>query len=226
MSRLDGSREVRRRVEDLAGQPSSANDPAAFFALLGATLNARAKRAVAATGPDAPPEVTTALEDIAAYGESIDAQVQPETAVSNILRVIVGPEYAVNMAAVRYLGNEHGSALSAEATVELEALGELLEYVAVVRQFFKTIALQQDFAALSRLLVYSGLVALLASVSLTLVYGTDAATLAEPTLGLVVPLVLGVVVAPLALFAAFILRAATVAYRTVSVGPFIPPSGR
>jgi len=36
----------------------------------------------------------------------------------------------------------------------------------------------------------------------------------------------GAVIAPLALFAALIFRAATVASRTVSVDPFIPPSER
>lgn len=130
------------------------------------------------------------------------------------------------MTAVRHLRTAYGSELPDAARAELEAVGELLEYVAVIRQFFKTLALQQDFAVLSRLLVYSGLVALLVSVSVTLVYSTDAATLTEPALRVVVPLAFGVVVAPLALFASLILRAATVAYRTVSVGPFIPPSDR
>jgi len=223
MDRLEGARTVRHRVEELAGQPSSANDPAAFLSLLARTIVARAR---SATDPDTPAEVTETLADVAAYAESIDAQVQSETPVTDILGIVIGPEYAINMTAVRHLREEYGSDLTEAAQADLEAVGELLECVAVVRQFFKTIALQQDFAALSRLLVYTGLVALFVTASLTLVYSTGAATLTTPTLRVVVPLALGVVVAPLALFATYILRAATVAHRTVSVGPFIPPSER
>lgn len=226
MDRLEGSKKIRSQVEELADQPASPNDPAAFLSLLATTLRDRARTAVSATESDTPSEVTASLEDIAAYAESIDAQVQAEMAVSSILRVIIGPEHAFNMAAVKNIRNEHGSDLSTAAQTDLEAVSELLTYIAVVRQFFKTIALQQDFGILSRLLVYSGLVAFLTAVSMTLVYSTGAATLSESTLQVVVPLAFGVVAAPLALFSAFILRAATIASRTVSVGPFIPPSER
>lgn len=229
VDRLDGARDLRARVEDLAGEPSSPNDPAAFLSLLAATLSDRATAALRATGRsegEPPPAVTAAMEDIAAYGRSLDGTVEPEEPVADVLGAITGTEYAMNMAAVGHLRSEHGAALSGDTRAELRAVEELLESVAVVRQFFKTIALQQDFATLSRLLVYSGLVALLASVSLTLVYRTGSVTLPPPTLRVVVPLAFGVVVTPLALFAAYILRAATVAHRTVSVGPFVPPSER
>jgi hypothetical protein len=225
--RLEGSRALRGRVERHAGQPSSSNDPAAFLSLLASTLSERAAEArslVERTGSHG--SVAAALEDIVAYGRSIDQQVEAETSVTRILGVILGPEYAINMTAVRHIENAHRESLPPDAVAELQALGELLEHVAVVRQFFKTLALQRDFAALSRLLVYSGLVALLVSVSLTLVYRTSSVTLPEPSLSLLVPVALAVAVAPLALFAAYILRAATVAHRTVSVGPFVPPEER
>jgi len=227
--RLEGARDVRGRVERLAGQPSSPNDPATFLTLLATTLTERATAGLSATeqaGGGPPSAVTDALADIAEYGRSIDAQVEPDTPVADVLGIIIGPEYATNMVAVRHVRNEYGESLSPDVREELEALDELLESVAVVRQFFKTVALQQDFAALSRLLVYTGLVALLGSVCMTLVYSTESVTLAEPTLRVVVPVAFGVVVTPVALFAAFILRAASVAYRTISVGPFVPPEER
>lgn len=227
--RMEGARDLRGRVEELSGQSASSIDPAEFLSLLARTLRDRATSArsiIEGTDTDAPVEVTRTLEDVAEYGRSIDAQVEPETAVADVLGLIVGPEYAVNLTAVRYIGNEYEESLPANALTELQVLAELLEYVAIIRQFFKTIALQQDFAALSRLLVYSGLVALVAAISLTLVYRTGSVTVPPSILQVVVPLMLGIVVAPLALFAAYILRAATVAHRTVSVGPFIPPEER
>lgn len=227
--RLDGSRDLRERVETVAGRPSSPNDPAAFLSLLAVTLSERAAAALSMVDQadtEFPTEVTDSLTDITEYGHSIDSQVAAGTPVADVLGVIVGPEYAINIAAVRHLRNEYADQLAADTQTEMEAVDELLEAFAVFRQFFKTLTLQQDFAILSRQLIYSGLLALLVSVSLTLVYRTDTATILPSDLVVLVPVALGVVVAPVALFAAYILRAATVAYRTVSVGPFVPPSER
>ncbi len=225
--RLDGSRALRERVQRLSGQPSSPNDPAAFLSLVAQTIDDRAttaSTAVQRADPDSLAEVADVLTEIAAYGRSINTKIESEAPVTDVLGTIVGPEYAINMVAVRHLRNKYDDSLSPDAQADIKALDELLESVAVVRQFVKTLALQQDFAILSRRLIYSGLIAVLVSVSLTLVYRTGAVTIVQPRLVVLVPLALGVVVAPLALFAAYILRAATIAYRTVSVGPFIPPS--
>lgn len=121
---------------------------------------------------DPPVEVAGALTGIAKYGRSIDAQVEAGTPVADILGVIIGPEYAMNMAAVRHLRNEYDESLPADTQAEIQAVGELLESVAVVRQSSRTLALQQDFGTLSRQLIYTGLVALLVSVPMTLVYRT------------------------------------------------------
>lgn len=223
-SRLDGSRELRQGVEELADVHSSSNDPATFLSLLARTLAERAATAARLVDDaEGDRSVVNSLEDVAAYGRSIDDQVDPETPVVNILGVIVGPEYAINVRAVHDIRGAHGDSLPATAQEELEAVEDLLEYVAIVRQFFKTIALQQDFGTLSRWLVYSGLLALLATVSLTLVYLPGTSTLSASVLQVVVPVTFGLVITPLALFSAYILRAATVAYRAVSVGPFVPP---
>lgn len=227
--RLDGSRVLRERVAELAGEPVSPNDPATFLSLLAVTLSERATSAASILEQDeseTPTELTEALRNIAEYGRSIDDHAEAETPVSDVLSVIVGTEYAINMAAVEHLQNAYAGSIPAEAEVELRVLEDLLESIAVVRQFFKTLVLQQDFAVLSRQLVYSGLIALLGSVSLTLVYRTDTVTIDPSVLPILVPVVLGVVVTPLGVFAAYILRAATIAHRTISVGPFVPPEER
>lgn len=228
VDRLDGARTMRGRVEELSGRSSSPNDPAEFLSLLAMTLVDRvitARSLIDEANTDSP-EITRPLGEIAEYGRNIDTQIEPGTPVNDVLGLIVGPEYAINMTAVEHLRKEYQEVLPANARTELQAAEELLEFVAIVRQFFKTIAIQQDFAILSRMLVYSGLLALLASVSLTLVYRTGSTTLSPTVLRVAVPLVLGIAAAPLALFAAYILRAATIANRTVSVGPFVPPTER
>lgn len=227
--RLDGSRELRENVASLAGVPSSPNDPAAFLSLVATTLTARANGLVAMveeTDWDPPSKVTNAFRDIAAYGESLDEHIEEESSINTVLTVVLGNEYAVNTTAVRHLENEFEGSIPEEASAEFQAVEELLESVAVVRQFYKTIAIHQDFATLSRLLVYTGVTALLTAITVTLIYRTNSVTVPAQMLPIVISAAIGIIFAPLALFMSYVLRAATVGRHTVSVGPFVPPKDR
>jgi len=227
--RLEGTRDLRNRVRDHAAEPSVPNDPAGFLDLVAKTLTERANRLCAAVehpGGDQPPEIEDYAEGIAAYGESIAEHVESYTALSNVLRVILGTEYARNLTATRHVRNEYGDRLSEAADTELEAIASLLETVAVTRQFFKTLLLQQDLARLSRLVASSGLMALTVSIAMALVYGPESVTVPAQYLPLVFSTAIGVIVTPLVLFIAYVLRAATIAHHAVSVGPFVPPEER
>lgn len=103
---------------------------------------------------------------------------------------------------------------------------ELLEAIAITRQFFKTLALQKNLAYLSRLVIYTGLLSLLCTIGLALVYRTSSVTVPRSILPVLVTLGVGVILSSLAVFTSYILRTATVARWTVSVGPFIPPKER
>lgn len=224
--RLDGARELHSDVADLAGRPSSPNDPAAFLSLIARTLSDRVEtlRAMDEAGDWNPPsEVTNALRNIGEYGENVDSRLETDTQVPHVLTVLLGPEYAVNLNAIQHLQNGYAGSLPEAVQAEFEAIKRLLESIAVVRQFYKTIALQQDFAELSRKIIYTGMIAFVATISVTLIYRTNSVTIPLSTLPIVVSLGIGVVTVPLALFVSYILRAATVARQTVSVGPFIPP---
>ncbi|MDS0221112.1 hypothetical protein NDI54_07105 [Haloarcula sp. S1AR25-5A] len=224
---MDGTRDLRRRVREHAGESSVPNDPADFLGLIAETLTERANRLDAAlrSGDDTPAEAEEYAEGIAAYGESIADKIESQTAIVNVLAVVLGTEYAQNMTATEHLQNEYDQ-LPPSAESELDAIDDLLETIAVTRQFFKTLSLQQDFARLSRVVAYSGLVALATSVAMALVYRPDSVTVPEPYLPLVFSLALGIIITPLAVFIAYMFRAATIARHTVSVGPFVPPEDR
>lgn len=227
--RLKGSRDLRQTVESIADVPSSPNDPADFLSLIATTLTERADGVIAASGEtdwDPPTKLKGALRDLAAYGESLDSSLESNARVNAVLDVLLGTEYAQNMTAVRHLRNEYATSVPERVMEEFRAIETLLESVAVVRQFYKTIAVQQDLATLSRLLVYSGVTALMTTIIVALMYRTNSVTLPVQVLPVVVSVAIGIVAAPLALFVAYILRAATIARQTVSVGPFIPPSNR
>ncbi|MCG1007388.1 hypothetical protein [Halorubrum lacusprofundi] len=224
--RLDGARELHEDVATLAGQPSSPNDPSAFLSLIAQTLSERVAtlRAMNESGDwDPPSEVTNALRDIGEYGENIDSHLDDNIQVDSVLTILLGPEYAVNLNAIQHLQNGYAESFSEAVQAELQAIDELLESIAIVRQFYKTIALQQDFAELSRMIVYTGLIAFVTTIAVTLIYRENTVSIPPSTVPIVVSLGIGVVTVPLTLFVSYILRAATVARKTVSVGPFIPP---
>jgi hypothetical protein len=224
--RLDGARQLHENVATLAGRPSSPNDPAAFLSLIAQTLNARVAtlREMDESGDWTPPrEVTSALRDIGQYGDNIDSHLEDDMPVNSVLTILLGTEYAVNMKAIQHLQNRYAESLPDAVLAEFQAIEELLESIAVVRQFYKTIALQQDFAELSRMIVYTGLIAFVTTIAVTLIYRENTVSIPPSTVPIVVSLGIGVVTVPLTLFVSYILRAATVARKTVSVGPFIPP---
>lgn len=227
--KLDGTRELRRRVQRLAGEPSAPNDPAEFLSLVAVTTRDRARRlrsALEDSGWTPPPEVRDYVDGVEAYGENVDSEIDSQTAIVDILEVVLGTEYAQNLTATEHVRNEYDAHLSDAVDAELEAIDDLLEVIAIARQFFKTLSLQQDFARLSRVVAYTGLLALLTSLTMALVYRTNSVTVAPERLPLLVGLGIAVISVPLAVFLSHILRAATIAHHTVSVGPFVPPEDR
>jgi hypothetical protein len=225
---LRGTRDLRRRIRDHADESVVPNDPAEFLELVAETLTERANRLGSALDDDSDHahEVEDYARGIAAYGESITAKTASQTAIVNVLEVILGTEYAQNMTATEHLRNASGDRLPETAEAELAAIDDLLEAIAVTRQFFKTLSLQQDFARLSRVVAYSGLVALAVSIAMALLYRPDSVTVPAQYLPFVFSLGIGVIVTPLAVFISYMFRAATIARHTVSVGPFVPPEER
>ncbi|MFC7044591.1 hypothetical protein ACFQH6_03440 [Halobacteriaceae archaeon GCM10025711] len=228
-SKLDGTRDLRRQIQAYAGEPTTPNDPAEFLSVVARTLGdhaAQFQSAVADAAWNAPSEVHTYADDVAAYADNIDDHIESQSNIVDVLDVVLGSEYAQNLTATEYVANAYEDDLTEAAHRELDAVDGLLEAIAITRQFFKTLTLQQDFARLSRVVAYAGFVALLASVSLALVYRSNSVTVGLQVLPFVVSFGIAVIVTPLTVFIAYILRAATIARRTVSVGPFVPPEER
>ena len=225
--RLNDSRAFRQSIEEMAGVPSSPNDPAAFLSLLARTLDERAtilEESIVESSWSPPEETLDVIRDISDYGDGIEEDLEEKTDIVDVLYVVLGTTYAKNLAAIHHVENDHNELLSEDLQADFNAVEELLESIAIARQFFKTLVLQQDFARLSRYMVYTGLVGLLATITLTLIFRTNAVTIPGWIIYHFVSVGLGFVVAPLAVFTSFVLRAAVIAEKTVSVGPFVSPS--
>ncbi|WP_458204668.1 hypothetical protein [Haladaptatus sp. NG-SE-30] len=220
-NRLNGTLDFRRNVEQIAGRSTSPTDPREFLALITETIHDRISDLDLSSVDDEVGEYQSAL---ATYSEFLTDAVRDHDDTVGVLSEIMGSEYAEFMEATRYVQNEFQYELSEPVRSELEAVFELLEAIAIARQFFKTLAIQQDLARLSRYIAYTGLTAFVTTISITLLYKSSSGAYLDPgTLTPVVVLGFGVIVSPLAVLIAYILRIATIAFNTVSVGPFVPP---
>ncbi len=93
----------------------------------------------------------------------------------------------------------------------------------IISGIFSLITIKH-LAQLSRMLAYIGGPVLLGTFVVTTMYTTlPSTTVAQPVLAEIISLGIAVVFIPLSILLSYILRAASIARYTVSVGPFIPP---
>ena len=226
LDKLDGNRTLRNRVREITGLPTVPKDPGRFLTLIGQTISDRADRLDAAlsdSGWTPPTDVEAYVDDIGSYGENLANAVEGDDPMIKTLSVVIGTAYAENLDATDAIGNAYGEEFSATVESELDAIDTLLETVAVSRQFFKTLALQQDLAYLSRVLSYLGMVSLVTSLIMASVYLSDGVVVPASLFSAIFLLAIGLAILPLTVFIAYVLRAATIGRQTVTVGPFTPP---
>lgn len=226
---LDGALEYRRRVEEVVDVAVSPNEPSAFLTLLATTLQRRVlgfHREVerANVSPDTVDEVGEYASAVADYADHLSRATDLEDAYQ-VLLLTLGTDYADHIDTTREFRSKFGESISDESDQALDDVLELLKAVATMRQFFKTITLQQELAILSRQLIYTGIPAVLVTYFLAQSYtaSPDVPPAIDPVfLPLVVTLSAGVIILPLAVLISSLLRVATVSLYTVSVGTFTP----
>ncbi|WP_247729245.1 hypothetical protein [Halovivax limisalsi] len=225
---LDGTLDYRRTVEDIADVDVSPNEPVAFLGLLADTL----ERRVGEFEREAGIRSVDASDDFGAYAASVSDYADHLSTVETLddtfeaLVVTLGTDYADHLDTTRRLESRYGEDLSDEAAEALDDALELLKAVATMRQFFKTLTLQQELALLSRRLIYTGVPAVLVAYFLSSTYTAtpNLPTAIDPAyMPLVVAVATAIVLSPLAVLVASLLRVATVSLYTVSIGTFIPP---
>lgn len=227
---LEGSLDYRRTVEEIADVATSPNEPTEFIGLLADTLERRVE--------DFRLQVESATvsldsgDDAASYGSAVtDYADHLGTAddlndAFKVLVITLGTDYADHLDTTRKFRSKYGKNLPNEADEALSDILELLKAVATMRQFFKTLTLQQELAILSRRLIYTGVPAVLVTYFLSHTYtaASNMPTAIDPAyLPTVVAVATGVMFLPLAVLVASLLRVATVSLYTVSIGTFIPP---
>lgn len=227
---LEGTLDYRRTVEEIADVAVSPNEPTAFIGLLADTLERRVgdfrqeveSATVSLNSGDDAESYASAVTDYADHLKTADDL----NDASKVLVITLGIDYADHLDTTREFRSKYGEDLPDEADEALDDVLELLKAVATMRQFFKTLTLQQELAILSRRLIYTGVPAVLVTYFLSHTYtaASDMPTAIDPAyLPIVVAVATGVILLPLAVLVASLLRVATVSLYTVSIGTFIPP---
>jgi hypothetical protein len=232
VSRLSGTNEFRNRVARAADTSLYENEPKEFLHRIMDAIRNRADALRDELPAGGPEEIREYADEMTGYADEVAGTIESdartgESGTMNVLSTLLGPEYAHALTTIPRLQDEYAPELSEEAQTELEALLELMKSVAVFRQFLKTLAIQQDLARLSRLVAYTGVLALATVFVCTNLYTSSSnATLSVGVLRPLVSLGLGVATLPLALLVSYVLRIATISRYTVSVGSFVPPEER
>jgi hypothetical protein len=225
---LDGVMEFREDVEDLAGVPASPAAPAGLIDLITVTIHERANdlEESVSDNPDA-----DCRDAVSQYVAGIDQSTErihetlEETEFGTFTAVSAAVNYndAWQIYAGRHLCNRYDDSLSDEASEAFNRLLDALQLFNVAREHFKTTYMQRELTQFSRQTLYCGVPAVLSAMVLGLVYADlGGATLSPDVLPFVAIGLITVVVSPLALLTAYILRTATVARRTSSIGPMLP----
>ncbi|GAB3668334.1 hypothetical protein [Halopiger thermotolerans] len=229
--RMTSAMDFRSDIEDELTEDVTPPEPAAFLYELVDGIQEEA-RELEETVTDAHSHSSELQEAVADYVDDItdnaesvkneleDAQFGTFEVIWNALNF----NYSRKIYDARKLRADYGDDLSDRADEEIDEMITVLKFFGPAREHFKTLYFQWELINLSRALLYAAVPALTVT-GIMLMY-VNADTLLGTTLGvdnLVWVTSAGYVIglAPFVIFIVYILRIATVAKRTLAMGPFI-----
>lgn len=227
--KLEGGVELRDTVSAIADHPSPPVHTADFIAFTGETIQTELE---ALQGNHKYRDETTEetiesyISDMREYTDILQ-QVSADMPAEEVISTLASPEFAHQLNATDYIQSTEYKNLSRDERKSLDSIAELLGVISVARQYFKTIALHQELAQLSRQFVFVGFPAVVVALLVPLVYRTNPPeVLTSYPLAPLVSASFAIILAPLVLLLAYMLRISTIFRYTVSVAPFVPPAER
>jgi hypothetical protein len=226
--RMDGAMAFRDEVEATLDVPVSPPSPAGFLRVLveGARDGADAVDGAAAdAGDPARSALSTYAADLRERADRVDRRLaDAEFGTFAVLSAALAFDYSRWLHGARRLRAVYAADLPAAADDALADVVAVLELFGPAREHVKTLYFQWELIDLSRTVLYAAVPALAVTASMILYVDTPA-TVTGTFLGVdaLVWVVAGaatVAVTPFVLLAAYVLRIATVAKRTLAIGPF------
>jgi len=231
--RMEGALGFVEDVEGALETEVSPAEPSSFFRALLEGTRVRARRLGEAVDPGADADLESRVDEyvdgIARNAEIVDRRLDDaEFGTFDLLSAALDFNYSRKIFDARRLRAEHGDALSESADAAFEDLLEALSFFGPAREHFKTLYFQWELVNLSRAMLYTAVPALVVVTSMIIYYDPRAvpgATLGISNDVLAASLAVAVATAPFLLLLSYILRIATVAKRTLAIGPFVLRAG-
>jgi hypothetical protein len=227
--RMAGAMQFREDVAEATEASVAPPEPSAFLRALVDAASARAEalaEAVRDGDAELQERVEQYVEGIQRNAESVTDQLEgAQFGTFEVLFAALNFNYSWKLYEARRLGNAHAAELPEAAADELDRLVETLELFGPAREHFKTLYFQWELINLSRAMLYAAVPALLVSMGMIL-YLDNLGTVVGGTLGVhnlvwVVAAASTVALLPFVLLLSYVLRIATVAKRTLAIGPFV-----
>ncbi|APW96607.1 hypothetical protein CHINAEXTREME_01950 [Halobiforma lacisalsi AJ5] len=227
--RMTEAMEFRQSVEDTIAEDASPPEPAAFLFELVEGVQKRARELEAEVETERDEELRAKIgdyvEDVTGNARSVKSGLEDaQFGTFGVIWHALNFNYSRKIYDARQIRADHADALSADAEEKLDRTIETLKLFGPAREHFKTLYFQWELINLSRALLYISVPALTV-VAIMLMY-VDGQALPGTFLGIdnlvwvtSVGFVIGI--SPFVVFITYILRIATVAKRTLAMGPFI-----
>jgi hypothetical protein len=227
--RMEGAMSFRDDVEDALDAPVSPPEPAAFLRALVDGTQARAEELREAVAD----HDEQLRERVDAYTDGLNENAnlvgdRLEDAQFGTFQVVFAAldyNYSWKIYEARRLRAEYEDTLADEARDALDEVIQTLQLFGPAREHIKTLYFQWELTNLSRTILYAAVPALIVAIWGVLFLDTTG-TVTGATLGIdnLVWVIAGTTtlsLAPFALLLAYVLRIATVAKRTLAIGPFV-----
>lgn len=225
--RLENMLDLRTEIEAATGAPASPAEPVRLLDFLIAAIKEHANDlldAVADEDEDLRQPVMAYVTAVVDTTDRVDAALSnPDCGTRKAVSTVLKSDTDWQIYAARRLRNGYADSLPENAITAFEDLLEVLELFDIMRLHLRGIYIQRELAKLSQLMIVFGVPAVLAGIFSALLYGNlGGAVLSTPALRITTSLLITVVVSPLALLAAYVLRIATIARRSTVIGPLLP----
>nr|WP_049916756.1 hypothetical protein [Halogeometricum pallidum] len=226
--RMEGAMAFRSDVEDDLEVPAAPPEPSAFLRALVEAAQNRAEdlREAAGENGDTEAEVSAYVEGLVAHASAVSEELEDEQfGTFDVLFAALDFNYSWKIYEARRLKHEFYDSLTEDARTALDDVVNTLTYFGPAREHFKTLYFQWELINLSRAMLYASIPSLAISASAILFLDNPDSvvgmTFGVHNLTYVVAFAAAVSLLPFAVLLSIMLRVATVAKRTLSIGPFI-----
>jgi hypothetical protein len=227
VSRTESVKEFRENIAEMnPRQDVSPIEPEEFLLQLNYVLEERTEQLDRAFQRRPTDETETVeeltLDVLELTQQTIDALDADDLGLFQTLSPILNDEYSIHIHTIRQL-RESDSSLDSEQLEALDDLESTLISMNYTRHYLKTLYIQEALAKVSLYVFLTGVPSLLVGY-LTILSYDSGPILSGLALSLGVSVVMVLVVLPLSILFAYLVRVASIAKRTTTFGTFTPPS--